>query len=434
MVVNKTRRSSKSHALNIWMNGVHVGVWKISSQRISTFQYSADWLLNSKARSLSLSLPILASNREHSGHSVDYYFDNLLPDNAKIRDRLQQKYATNTTQAYDLLAEIGRDCVGAIQLLPIGEKPDNWQSIKSEPLSEIDIESILKNVVSSSLLVNGHDDFRISIAGAQEKTALLWHNNQWHKPHGSTPTTHILKLPLGIVGNMQANMSHSIDNEWLCSKILSEYGLNTAYCKMQTFGDTKALIVERFDRKKNDSGKYWLRLPQEDMCQALGLPSGSKYQSDGGPGMEDILDLLRGSKNNTKDRRDFFKTQILFWMLAATDGHAKNFSIHNLPNDQFTMTPLYDVLSTWPIIGRGANQLNWHEAKLAMAFKGKNTHYACSNIMRRHINAMAFKCGIGKNAEDIIIDIIENTDRVIDAVNRILPPDMNQNVFKSITT
>jgi serine/threonine-protein kinase HipA len=434
MVVRKTRQSGKSHALNIWMNGAHVGVWKISSRNISTFQYSVSWLLDSKARSLSLSLPFLPDNREHSGRVVDDYFDNLLPDNTNIRERLQRKYGTNTTRAYDLLAEIGRDCVGAIQFLPIGETPDNWQSIKGESLSKNDIEAILKNVVSPNLLINGNDDFRISIAGAQEKTALLWHDNKWHKPQGSTPTTHILKLALGVVGNMQADMSHSIENEWLCLKILNEYGLNVAHCEIQTFGGTKALIVERFDRKKSDNAKYFLRLPQEDMCQALGLPSGSKYQSEGGPGMETILDLLRGSINDTQDRYDFFKSQILFWMLAATDGHAKNFSIHNLPNDRFKMTPLYDVLSTWPIIGSGVNQLDWHDAKLAMAFKGKNTHYTCSHIMRRHINAMAYKCGLGKNAEDIIADIIENTDRVIDAVNLMLPPDMNQDVFNSIAT
>ena len=48
------------------------------------------------------------------------------------------------------------------------------------------------------------EDFRISIAGAQEKTAFLRHQGKWCRPIGSTPTTHIFKLPLGLVGNRQA--------------------------------------------------------------------------------------------------------------------------------------------------------------------------------------------------------------------------------------
>jgi len=163
------------------------------------------------------------------------------------------------------------------------------------------------------------EEFRISIAGAQEKTALLLHNGQWHAPLGVTPTSHIMKLPLGLVGNIRADMSTSIENEWLCSKIMAAYGIKTTHCEIATFGETKALVVERFDRKRSTKGDYWLRLPQEDMCQALGKPPSLKYENEQGPGMEDILELLRGSSRSNQDRRAFYKTQILFWMLAATE-------------------------------------------------------------------------------------------------------------------
>jgi serine/threonine-protein kinase HipA len=127
------------------------------------------------------------------------------------------------------------------------------------------------------------------------------------------------------------------------------------------------LIVERFDRKKAPDGNYWLRLPQENMCQATGMPPSAKYETDGGPGMKTILELLRGSTRQDQDRRTFFKAQILFWMLAAIDGHAKNFSIFLERESTYRMTPLYDVLSAWPVIGTSANHLPRHDVMMAMA-------------------------------------------------------------------
>ena len=115
------------------------------------------------------------------------------------------------------------------------------------------------------------------------------------RPLGATPTTHILKLPLGLVGNLQMDMATSVENEWLCAQILKAYGLPVANCTMAQFDDIKALAVERFDRAWSADRSWLMRLPQEDMCQALGYPSHQKYESDGGPGMDKILNLDRKS-------------------------------------------------------------------------------------------------------------------------------------------
>jgi serine/threonine-protein kinase HipA len=128
------------------------------------------------------------------------------------------------------------------------------------------------------------EDLRLSIAGAQEKTALLRHEGLWLLPHGSTPTTHIFKLPLGLVGHMQADMRTSVENEWLCSKIMKAYEIPIAQCEIEHFEDQKALVVERFDRTPSSDGSWIIRRPQEDMCQATGTSPLHKYQSDGGKG------------------------------------------------------------------------------------------------------------------------------------------------------
>ena len=429
MVAPGKRRSRKRHALNVWMNGQLVGTWTVAENRAQRFQYVEAWVESQAARILSLSLPFQPGNQAHEGSTVENFFGNLLPDSKDIRERLQRKFRTKSDQAFDLLDEIGRDCAGAVQLLPEDEEPRGWDQITATPLTDTQVEKVLKAVVTAPLAGQDEpDELRISIAGAQEKTALLWHEGQWHEPKGATPTTHILKLPLGLVGNMKADMSTSVENEWLCSRLIAAYGMEAADCHIQVFGETKTLVVKRFDRKLAHQGRYWLRLPQEDICQATGTPAAARYEADNGPGMKRILDLLRGSGRQQHDRRAFLKAQILFWMLAATDGHAKNFSIFHERHAAYRMTPLYDVLSVWPIIGDGPNQLSWHRAKLAMAWRSENAHYRLGDIRRRHFNRVAANLGVGKNAEDIIEKLLADTPKAIDEVRKQLPANFPEQV------
>ena len=433
MVVPGKRRSGKRHSLNVWMNGERVGTWTVAQNRPQRFQYTEAWVQSQSARILSLSLPFQPGNPPHEGRTVENFFDNLLPDSDDIRRRVQRKFNTRSDRAFDLLDAIGRDCVGAVQLLPEDQEPRGWDQITAAPLTDQQVEKVLQAVVAVPLAGQSEpDEFRISIAGAQEKTALLWHQGLWHVPKGATPTTHILKLPLGLVGNMAADMSTSVENEWLCSRLIAAYGMDVADCHIQVFGKAKALVVKRFDRRLAPQGSFWLRLPQEDMCQATGTPAAARYEVDNGPGMKTILDLLRGSSRQEHDRRAFLKAQILFWMLAATDGHAKNFSIFHERNATYRMTPLYDVLSAWPIIGEGPNQLSRHRAKVSMAWRSTNVHYRLSEIRRRHFNRVAARLGVGRNAEDIIEELLADTPRAIAEVGAQLPNNFPEQVAACI--
>jgi len=414
------------------MNGVLVGIWLVSKNKPQQFQYAASWLSHPSRRVLSLSMSFKPGNLPFTGDVVESYFDNLLPDSADMRRRIQQKFATKDMSPFALLAEVGRDCVGAIQLLPEGEEPTGWDNIQVKPLSEQEVEQQLHAVVSQAMGAGGDDDFRISIAGAQEKTALTWHENQWCLPLAQTPTTHILKLPLGLVGNMRADMSASVENEWLCSKIMAAYGIPIASCEIAQFGDSTVLVVERFDRKLAGNGQYWLRLPQEDMCQALGKPPSLKYEADGGPGMADILKLLRGSRLSGQDRVHFFKVQVLFWMLAATDGHAKNFSLFHEKDGMYCMTPIYDVLSAWPIIGEGSAHLSWHDTRMAMAFRAKHTHYKLKNISPRHFFDVANPLGLGGEIGGLMDELVEATPQVLKDMETMLPTGFPSDVAEPI--
>ena len=295
-------RRSHSRALGVWTNGIRVGRWLIPASGPMSFSYDPSWVSSEEARPLSLSLPMNLDGVPIQGEKVGFFFDNLLPDSDAIRQRIRHRFHTRSGDTFDLLEAIGRDCVGAIQLLPEGRVPEGVSEITVTPLDETGVEKELLGAISlPSMSQAEEEDFRISIAGAQEKTALTWQDGRWCKPHGATPTTHIFKLPLGLVGGKQMDMTLSLENEWLCARLLAGYGLSIASCEVKQFGTTRALVVQRFDRQLHSSGHYWLRLPQEDLCQATGTPSSLKYESDGGPGLTDIAQVLQGSQARNDD-------------------------------------------------------------------------------------------------------------------------------------
>jgi HipA-like protein len=252
-------------------------------------------------RPISLSLPL--QQDVYQGDRVYNFFDNLLPDSDRTRAKIQARFQIPGRQPFDLLTAIGGDCVGAIQLCPIGTMPNSIEGIQSEPLSTDEIAAMLSGDDHSPLgMVESTNEFRISIAGAQEKTALLWHQNQWCRPLGATPTSHIFKLPIGLLSNNNIDLRESCENEWLCLEIAKAFRLATANAEIQQFNDVKVLIVEQFDRRWSRNGQQLLRLPQEDRCQALGRSPSLKYQADGGPGIVEIMPPLQNLLINSNSK------------------------------------------------------------------------------------------------------------------------------------
>ncbi|MCX7250100.1 MAG: type II toxin-antitoxin system HipA family toxin [Burkholderiales bacterium] len=427
-------RRSHGRTLEVWSNGQHVATWAMPARGLMELQYDEAWKQSPLGRPLSLSLPFSVGGLALKGDAVDHFFRNLLPDSEAIRQRMAAKFKAASTDAFDLLMAVGRDCVGAVQLLPPDAAPQGYDRIDGTALNEAGVARHLRHAVSAPAMGQPaeDDEFRISLAGAQEKSALLWHTGQWQLPHGTTPTTHIFKLPLGLVGNSRVNLSTSVENEWLCLRILKAYGLPVASAEMAQFEDQRVLVVERFDRQLHKSGNWWLRLPQEDFCQALGCSPNQKYEADGGPGFGDLAHILQQSTQPEQDRDTLLITQILFWMLAATDGHAKNFSLRLLAKGRFHLTPVYDVLSAWPVIGRGNGKWEAQKVKLAMAVEGKNRHYQLKSIQRRHFNRMAYRHGYARGAEPAIRQLLERTPSVIDSVRLELPADFPSQVADAI--
>jgi serine/threonine-protein kinase HipA len=253
------------------------------------------------------------------------------------------------------------------------------------PVTDEEIAARLAALGTNPLgLYAEEDDFRISIAGVQEKTAFLRIDNQWQLPLGPTPTSHIFK-PAMKEGPNGADFSDTTWNEWLCLVLCRALGLETANADVLFFDGKPVIVVERFDRTWQEGVLY--RLPQEDICQALGVPPLRKYQSDGGPGIVDVMEFLNGAVAPHEDRLTFMKAQVVFWLLAAIDGHAKNFSIFLTPGG-YRLTPLYDVMSAAPY-----REFPVQKVKLAMAL-GDKRYYRLNQIQLRHFYQTGQKAGL----------------------------------------
>jgi serine/threonine-protein kinase HipA len=415
-------------SLFIYMNGYEIGEYIQRRSGAQEFAYHDSWLEHGAAVPLSLSLPL--TDKMHKGNRVYNYFDNLLPDSIDIRNRIQARFGAKTSSPFDLLEHIGRDCVGAIQLL--SEKADiDIRNINCTPLSDNEIASELRNYRTLPLGMSRDQEFRISIAGVQEKTALLWHNRKWQRPDGTTPTTHIFKLPIGKIEHSGIDLSNSLENEWLCIELLKQFGVPVPTVAIKQFEDIKVLVVQRFDRELSSDHSWIIRHPVEDMCQANGVAPALKYESDSGPGIATIMELLKSSQRPEQDRKQFMKTVFLFWLLGAIDGHAKNFSIFLKAGGRFQLTPVYDVISAYPVAVR--RQIEYRDIKMAMALHGKNTHYAWHEIMPRHWFDESGKVDFPDSEMQTIVDqVIEAMDDVISDVSSRLPAGFPQEIADPI--
>ena len=422
-------------SLIIWMNGERVGTWRRLSDNEEEFTYDRQWVDSPNARPISLSLPISMERSAIRSEAVKSFFENLLPENESLRQHLARRFNVRADDTFSLLSAIGRDCIGAIQILPSTETPASIDGFDSTELTEHEIAERLRGSVNpDGVLAEFNDeDFRISLAGVQSKIALLKHDGKWFAPRGTTPTTHILKMPMGRIGPIQADFSDSVDNEWLCLKLGNALGLDCANATIEKFEDQRVLVVERFDRRLSADRERILRLPQEDFCQALGLPPSMKYESDGGPGASDVMAILRQSLQPRKDLETFLLSLVYFWLLRATDGHAKNFSLMLLSQNRYRLAKLYDIVSTWPAVGNGPHQLKPRQLKFAMALEGKRRHYRMERISVHNFVRTAALAGLSqRHVYDLIEDFLEKVPSACEALSHTLPESFSKRVADRI--
>lgn len=324
--------------LSVRLHGIHCGIVSGDPLR-PRFTYDPDYLFHRHATPLSLSVRL-----KEGPQDIAAWIDGLLPDNDVIRSSWADAYGAPTTRPLDLLATpIGADCAGAVQFGPIGADISQTSG-GVKWVNESDIAEWIREVREDwdrGIGIGGSPQF--SLGGAQAKHAIRYDNQRWGVPSGDEPTTHIIKP--GLPNHPDGDLV-----EHLCQTAARGLGLQASRTEIRHFEDQRALIVERYDRRESDGNIY--RIHQEDFCQALAVPPNRKYQRDGGPTPSDMTALITAESSMLpQDREAFCDALIYNWVIGATDGHSKNYSLL-LHGPTVRLAPLYDLISYLPYLGR----------------------------------------------------------------------------------
>ena len=373
-----------------------------------SFVYDEPWRQRRNASPLSLSMPLAAA--EHGHDVIEAFLWGLLPDNDRVLDRWARRFQVSARNAFALLSHVGEDCAGAVQFVS-PERIDALTNKEPEPvvwLSEGEVAERLRTLREDHAAWRApRDTGQFSLAGAQPKTAFLHENDRWGIPSGRTPTTHILKPPTG-------EFDGHAENEHFCLKLARRLGLPTASTQVMRFGNEVAIVIERYDRRRQDGEIH--RVHQEDMCQALAVPPIRKYENEGGPGAVEIVDLLRAASSARVDDVATFVDALVFnWLIAGTDAHAKNYSVLIGAGGRARLAPLYDIASALPY-----DDMDQRALKLAMRVGGE---YRLRDISVRDWRRLADRLrlpadGVLSRIEDLAAQLLEAAAAVREEIAR----------------
>ncbi|MDZ7732548.1 MAG: HipA domain-containing protein [Acidimicrobiia bacterium] len=280
--------------LIVILEGVPIGRVERAARGLR-LSYDDAYLDDPDATVLSASMPPAVPT--HGDGAVSPWLWGLLPDNAEVLARWGREFGVSVASPFPLLStRVGHDCAGAVQFAA----PDDVDDLIGRPgsvvpLDDAEIASRLRQLRADTTTWLGPGfTGQFSLAGAQAKTALAFDDVYgWGLPQGSAPTTHVLKpAVVGLDG-------HDL-NEHLCLSAARRCGLPAARTRVAGFEDQTAIVVDRYDRREVDG--ELVRVHQEDVCQALGVHPGRKYQSDGGPSPRDIAELLRSAMPSNRAR------------------------------------------------------------------------------------------------------------------------------------
>ena len=321
------------------------------------FIYDDDYLQNTPI-ALSNSLPL--TQRTFNDQSARAFFSGLLPDDSEL-DRLARYLKTSKQNTFKLLAQVGGECAGAVSLYD--EAPKATPRIQQPVLDESKLEKILISGRNRPML-GGDDKVRLSLAGAQSKLAVIIQQKQVRLSSETQPSTHILKPPSAHIGDL-------VQNEFFCMQLAGAVGIAAPKTEIRKIGTTLVYQVERYDRLSNSGTTN--RLHQEDFCQALGIAPENKYQHEGGPSLEDCIELIQNySTRPAVDYQQLLDRVIFNYLIGNNDAHAKNFSIL-YQNSNTRLAPAYDLVCTavYPDLNH----------KMAMKIGGR---YDPKDLQRRH--------------------------------------------------
>lgn len=317
-------------SLEVWLLNQRAGTLWLKDGELQ-FQYGALWLGQAQAIALSRSLPL--QKKPFGDQACRPFFAGLLPE-GQLRQIIPQQCQISRSNDFGLLKAIGGDCAGAVSLV-VGDQVAEPDAV--EWLEQDQLIALLDDLPTRPMLAQ-RNGLRLSLAGAQDKLPVVFDGGRIGLPHGSTASTHILKPAIAAVEG-------SVINEAFCMALGQAMGLQVADTEILAAGDRQVLLVGRYDRRRGE-GDRWLRLHQEDFCQALGIQPELKYQNEGGPDLNACFGLLRRATRPSAPQVIRLLDVVAFnALICNNDAHAKNFSLLYIEKTP-TLAPLYDLLCT----------------------------------------------------------------------------------------
>jgi len=355
--------------LTVRLNKKFIGYLEQNEQGKFVFTYAG-----SNTLPLSLSLPV--RQKSYQDKECRGFFEGLLPEGEQLRAYIGKKYGINPKNEFSLLKAIGYDCAGAVSFTDYEEKPKSYKNdyikISGKKFTDKELEQYISELPLKPLLTSS-DGLRLSLAGAQDKMAIVLIDNAVSLPDKDVPTTHILKPVI-------KDIESSIENEYICLNTAKVMGLNVCNCEIRNTENQKYLLIERYDREEKN-GKV-RRIHQEDFCQAKNIASTFKYEREGGIKISDCYDIIRKTNVPAKNMIELTNRIIFNYLIGNVDAHGKNFSLL-YTEDGIKFAPVYDVLCTaiYPDLTK----------QMAMKIGG---YYEPDKIYPRHWERMAKSAGI----------------------------------------
>lgn len=321
-----------------------IGTLRRDDRGALDFSYTTDYAARADAVPLSLSLPI--TDAPHGDAIARPFFDNLLQERDGALNQVMAREALSRDDVAGLLWHLGRDCAGALSVLPAGAPPVKVPgdlATDYEPLSDQQLTEIVSALRDRRRLPDGTSD-PSPLAGVQSKIALTQlDDGSFAQPRSGSgaPTTHILKVPDRDHPRDARHEAAALDLSRAC-------GIETADAIVLTVGDIDTLLVSRFDRALDERGRV-IRLHQEDFAQALGLPAALKYERRGNAQRRFDINGIAAILNATDDpigaRENFIRYTFFDLFTGNVDNHAKNFALLHL-GQHIRLAPRYDLLPT----------------------------------------------------------------------------------------
>ena len=320
--------------LTVYLHGDPTGELTLSDNGRMAFQYAESWLDAPQAAPLSHSLPLRPERFPQ--RACTPFFSGVLPE-GDSRTTIARLLGLSPENDFALLEAIGGECAGAVSLLPTDMHPDELGN-DLRPLAPHEVGELLTELPKRPLLL-GTDGYRMSLAGAQNKLAVVIEGEEMFLPLGSAASTHILKPAI-------PHYEGVVFNEVFCLTLAADCGLPAAPATIGSAAEVDYLVVERFDRERDAEGRVQ-RIHQEDFCQALGTRPEAKYQSEGGPGLPQCFDLVRTlSAAPVVDIGRLLDAMLFNAVIGNNDAHAKNFAWLLRGTDRIRLAPLYDLVCT----------------------------------------------------------------------------------------